>query len=248
MIKLQESFVVSKERCPVCASHGKDTRRDNLALYSDGHQYCFSCGFHHNANPNLKQVIKTQETKSFDFNIPEDATTDLPFEAMDFLVGKYHLTMQDIYDNTILWSPKMQWLIFPIKINSNTVGFQARNFNKDKPYKWYTKFPKKDHVKIFQPGLGGELILVEDIISAIRVSHIKPALPLFGSFISDDLLFKVYYLGYYLLTLWLDEDKLSESVRFAKRARELSFSTRILHTKLDPKCYTDTEIREILGG
>lgn len=43
---LNESTVVSRERCPKCAELGNDRSGDNLAVYSDGHVHCFSCGYH----------------------------------------------------------------------------------------------------------------------------------------------------------------------------------------------------------
>jgi len=38
--------VVNRDRCPQCAVKGLDTSSDNLAVYDDGHSYCFSCGFY----------------------------------------------------------------------------------------------------------------------------------------------------------------------------------------------------------
>lgn len=39
------SKVVSKERCPECARNGGDSSGDNLAVYEDGSQFCFSCQY-----------------------------------------------------------------------------------------------------------------------------------------------------------------------------------------------------------
>ena len=40
------NILLRKEQCPTCASRGKDTSKDNLAVYSDGQTHCFSCGTH----------------------------------------------------------------------------------------------------------------------------------------------------------------------------------------------------------
>ena len=37
-----DSHVIRKEACPECRSIGNDRSGDNLAVYSDGHTYCFS--------------------------------------------------------------------------------------------------------------------------------------------------------------------------------------------------------------
>ena len=39
----EESYVVDKEQCPKCADQGRDISCDNLAVYSDGHKFCFAC-------------------------------------------------------------------------------------------------------------------------------------------------------------------------------------------------------------
>ena len=42
---MEESKVIGKARCPECAKKGDDTAGDNLALYSNGGEHCFSCGY-----------------------------------------------------------------------------------------------------------------------------------------------------------------------------------------------------------
>ena len=42
-IGTETSTCVSHEPCPECGS------RDNLARYSDGHGYCFGCGYYEKA-------------------------------------------------------------------------------------------------------------------------------------------------------------------------------------------------------
>ena len=41
-----DSTAVGKERCPSCTRGGGDWDGDNLVRYSDGHGYCFACGFY----------------------------------------------------------------------------------------------------------------------------------------------------------------------------------------------------------
>lgn len=37
--------LVSRQPCPNCRNQGKDRKGNNLALYADGHKYCYSCSF-----------------------------------------------------------------------------------------------------------------------------------------------------------------------------------------------------------
>ena len=41
----KDSKVIGKKPCPKCRTKGEDRKGDNLAVYDDGHDYCFKCGF-----------------------------------------------------------------------------------------------------------------------------------------------------------------------------------------------------------
>ena len=44
-----EETVTGKERCPACATAGRDNSGDNLIRYEDGHAHCMSCNHHENS-------------------------------------------------------------------------------------------------------------------------------------------------------------------------------------------------------
>lgn len=52
-----DSVCVGKEPCPECDS------RDNLARYSDGHGYCFGCGFYQHADQTGAAPVQTETPK-----------------------------------------------------------------------------------------------------------------------------------------------------------------------------------------
>lgn len=41
----KKNKVIGREPCPVCRSRGADGSGDNLAVYDDGHVFCFSCNY-----------------------------------------------------------------------------------------------------------------------------------------------------------------------------------------------------------
>jgi len=53
------SKVIEREQCPACASRGQDTSQDNLAVYSDGHKFCFSCSYYDSGKGQVKKPMKT---------------------------------------------------------------------------------------------------------------------------------------------------------------------------------------------
>jgi len=53
-----ESKVVSRKRCPKCAAQGNDTTGNNLAVYDDGHSYCYACQFYVKGNKSMETVVE----------------------------------------------------------------------------------------------------------------------------------------------------------------------------------------------
>ena len=50
-----ESTLLYHTACPRCRANGQDTRGNNLAVYSDGHQFCYSC----------KYVVRVNQVQRF---------------------------------------------------------------------------------------------------------------------------------------------------------------------------------------
>ena len=65
-----ENTLVYKTQCPTCAATGKDTSKDNMAVYSDGQTHCFSCNEHgfveHSKNVSFSFKKATKEDISDD--------------------------------------------------------------------------------------------------------------------------------------------------------------------------------------
>ena len=55
--------LIRKEQCPDCAKMGKDTSKDNLAIYSDGQTHCFACGKHGFVTHTKSKPIQIKDTK-----------------------------------------------------------------------------------------------------------------------------------------------------------------------------------------
>ena len=69
-------------RCPKCAKRGNDKSGDNLAVYDDGHVWCFSCGYYEPANPIKKLKQKEINKPKKEFELPEDTTDIIPHKAL----------------------------------------------------------------------------------------------------------------------------------------------------------------------
>lgn len=242
------SHCVKHEQCPKCAERGNDRSGNNLAVYSDGSIYCFSCGYYKSAT-GLENLRKSSPVVGKQLALPNDANTNLPEKAQRYL-DKFGITKLDAQIHLIMWSEHWQRLIFAYFDDTGLLGWQGRYLGDEigKP-KWYSQGDLKSIIHLLGNKHSCKFVLTEDIISAIKVSHNLQvcAVPLFGSHIDIK---KVLTLKKMCDTImvysWLDLDKQKESAKYCKKLRDLGFDAKTIITDLDPKCYTDDQIREIL--
>lgn len=234
--------VLRQGPCPYCSSS------DAFTEYDDGGHHCFSCHAHQPGNAYKKMMEKLTTTLKPVAEcppLPEDTTSPLDARAMAW-VKKYSITDAEIDQNQMLWSEEKQLLIFPVL---NEVGevlmWQGRYFGPKKTHpKYLTRGLKESLVHIIGQDKKGSLVLTEDLISAIKVSRVAPAMPIWGSSISPELVQRLRLL-YPEVLLWLDFDKRDTSIKLAMK-HCLWIHIDPLITQLDPKCYSDDEIKEFL--
>lgn len=246
------STAVNHEQCPQCVKDGHDNSGDNLARYPDGGAYCFRCGYFQSGTKSKNYADfsgGTDRKQSQDrgtCGIPADSSETLPPIALDWL-RKYSLTPIDISKNTILWSEKEQRIVFPYFIGEEFIGWQGRDLTNQKKSKWFGKGNFKDAYYIRGNPHHKCIVLVEDIISAIRLGN-QPnvcAMPLFGSIISTKQLLTLKE-RYAEIKIWLDKDKEMYSRQVSRKAKEFGINCQSIISDLDPKEYTDDNIQSFL--
>lgn len=240
------NYVLRHTRCPECAKHGNDRTGDNLAIYSDGSEYCFSCGYYSSGSA-IKRIHAPLPVPTETIYLPDDVSPELPSRCRDWL-GGCGLDGHDITLNTILWSEHWQRLIFPILVNDDLLAWQGRYFGTEKKAKWITKGKIDEIVYTVGNPKASTLVLVEDIISAIKVGHLPDCcvMPLFGSHISTKRLLTIRRFYDMEVVIWLDHDKMIESVKYCKSARDLGLKARTVISDKDPKKYSEQEILDKL--
>ena len=240
---MPQSYVISKARCPKCASSGKDTKKDNLAIYSDGHEYCFSCHYF-----KVGDKIKTIKQQLYELSelsdivvLPEDVSPHPNENALTWLYS-FGFNYSDIVRNQILWSESYERLIFPIYDDkSELLAWQGRYFGTQDRPKWLSK--GKIHELVYTKGSGSSLVLVEDIVSCLKLAKAGVYSGcLFGSYPSKIMLNR-YKLVADKLVFWLDYDKKVESVKFKRICEMMGIPSSCIFTTLDPKEYSTNQIK-----
>ena len=163
---------------------------------------------------------------------------------------KYGITKEEEEKNEIFIDINSR-LVIPVTKQGELIYWTSRGSKSNEP-KWVNQraagrsdiyFIVASSDSFIEPG---NVIIVEDIISAIKVGRIYPTIALLGSYIDDKLIYELTK-RYQRIIIWLDFDKRGYVIRKLKRFREFGFPTVGIFTQKDPKGY-DMKIIKHLGG
>ena len=247
------STFLRHEACPNCKSS------DALAVFDDGHKWCFSCNHYEPGEQSISDVRKRFDDRNPQANdtfLPADFDFNIPQEGIDWL-RKYGMLHKEIINNRFGWSQDgiilknkniriAPMLVFPIYDEvGHLLMWQGRNFGKEGP-KYITR-GAKDVLHILGQHIESDtIVLTEDLLSAIKVSRIAPAMPLWGSFMSLELARRLSS-RFSKAVLWLDKDKAQEAAKQAANASHIfEKGCSSIRTERDPKEYLTIQIEEYL--
>ena len=223
------SRFIKHHPCPKCGS------KDNLGEYEDNY-FCFGCGYF-----KLKTTVADLKAKLNKNNkennviTPSNLTDNIPTIAKRWLL-KYGITNSEIVKYGIKWDYNKNLLYLLI----TPEYWQARTFSDMHKSKYLSSGIKP--LTIY--GDGAKLVVVEDILSAIKISRLSPdwcALPLLGSSLSLEWLRSLSD-RFSTVKLWLDRDKAKESVLMARKFSERGIASGVVITDKDPKEYSTDEL------
>lgn len=264
------SNVVSKHHlCPY-----RQTPHENLAyvVYNNG-SWCYSCNkgvfkdnefYSYKSTPSFLSINKSCNLPTNYSNIKE-----FSLELKAWLY-RYYIFDDLIYKYSIRYCPYTYFttakgqvfegesLIFPVIIDNEIVAYQQRFF----PNKIF--FSKNTKKHIFECGNynTNTVVLVEDFISAIRVGEINNCIWLEGVGLTQE---KISYImkNYSNIYIWLDGDEpgqenaikifkklnklIQEDTNWYAFRRNTIRKIKNIKTDLDPKEYSNLEIRNILS-
>lgn len=223
------------EPCENCGS------KDNKAVYADGHTFCFGCKKH--TRPTETTYIP-EEPKTVP-QIQPYLVSYLPKENKDWLrqyltddqIDQYfwyypahdrHVYLDyDKDDKLVFWEGRKVGNLDGIK---KTICYGQRTF------KVFGKW-KETHT----------ICIVEDIVSAIKISDLVGVVCLHGSAIPNSLYTRIGYMSTIShVIIWMDRDKLSDAEKYVRKFSNYGIKCSLVMTPQDPKVYSLDEIKEIL--
>ena len=188
--------------------------------------------------------------------LPEDTTHNLPNIARRYMM-KYGLTDEEIKLSRFGWSDTLERMIMPVYAGKELLYWQGRNLGEitDERPKYknvylqgsrdvFAKFNclSTDLCRPFR----STVVLVEAIVSAVKLSRHADSIALLGSYIPNTILSRIK--KYKRVVLWLDPDKRQTSIVESMRLNSLSGLCVVTPlTDKKPKEYNDDEIIQQLG-
>lgn len=229
------------ESCPQCGS------KNNVAVFDDGHKWCFGCGYFEAGKINIHNVHKHQEVQQYSpKEYPYDANDYIPIVPLRWLIS-CNVNQEKQKKYSIQYSPSQQLVCWKVHNKQGQMfGWQGRTFNPEAKTKYISQGKIRDGLCIL--GEGQEiLVFTEDFLSAINVAEVLPAMPLFGCTCSLNLLQQVSK-QFKQVLIWLDSDKLDNARKIVLKANMLGIKADVIYTAKDPKYYSKEDIKEILNG
>ena len=232
-LKLRKATFVGHEPCPACRKRGKDVAGDNLARYSDGAAFCFSCGYKERKS-RLPTLVAAKPSPPPQRNW----TTEMPIQnytqLFQYLSGeeiKQYFKYDDVTGRTIF---------------AHGDFYEARSASRFLTPKALQYGDKPADLTFDESVNSDTLVIVEDVISAIKVGRYAAARPLFGSSltITQELVLLREKGKYEQFLIWLDSDKYLKAQAIAKMLAAAGLPAYAVYSVWDPKDCSVAEIQK----
>lgn len=242
---------------------GRDSMIVELKEDGSANAHCFRCnrsGFH-GGDRYFKSPRKTPEAKStrhsstFGKNLPGDSHQEwsgFPRDVKEWLL-KGGVTTPLTFG--VWWSDSQEKLWIEVRQYSKVTsghkvaGYVVRGFN-PKFYRTATNDPSNFFGYYVAPPSvinNKKIVIVEDVVSALRVSQVVDCIAIMGVHPSPAAIQHILSNGYRKAFVWLDGDNPTVKMKAREIAARLPFvSTTVVDTGKDPKYYSAKEITEIL--
>lgn len=257
--------------CPSCG-HDKDftvSRTREGILY---HCYRAKCGIRGFAPTIASSITSRKKGKKKKPKTHMRPLARLPAGICRWITQKYNIPSDEILDNHFKWDYTVNYLYMPIY---NSIGYEIGACIKRLPERFCRKDTNKEYyetqnkvvhywfndnaVKLhYPPRVKSSLhdkpvVLVEDTLSAIRVSQFAPAIALLGHNISDSMIKDIRQHTRRVI-LALDKDTwymrkrglLPTPLYFKKKFGLFFDEFRIVQVPCDPKSMDDKQIQEMI--
>lgn len=233
--------------CPVCGGGRTKELSFSVSRIAEGVLYnCYRASCQYSGFiPTKTALITPKKVRESKHRPYTKATCSLNEEVLKFLTNKFELTEEDMSWAGWQYGDEDGRIIMPVR---NALGYDigcvARSYSPHTTCKAlaYPNGTGSPWLAYFERHESSWVVLVEDIVSALKISKVCPAVALLGTNLSDDKAIDIA-LRYSNVLVWLDKDAISAAYKMLEKYR-LMFRNFIVHhgSNLDPK---DTKLVDI---
>lgn len=237
--------ILRNEQCPECAKNGADTRGDNLVRYQDGGAFCFACRYHEKQTSFMTHEPPTKTP------LPRLVPELDKWAPKNLAWLRKYLNDEEI-EGWFEYAPDLDRHVFFLDFTKpdgeEEFYWEARAV--DKPGEPKVKsHGTKPYFPIYHgaDGVGKDhLVIVEDVVSSIKLARHFNTLPLFGCYCPNEWIVAIHRNTFFKkVVIWLDSDKLPVAMELLKKLRYLK-PTTVVHTPKDPKDYDNEEFLSLV--
>lgn len=182
--------------------------------------------------------------------LPHDFTKDLSPEGFVYLYSR-GITNGDIKRWRIGYSARYDRVIFPVYWGQALVCYTGRTMRPitrtNPKFMKVVKAGTKNPYFVVNNLVSKDVVIVEDIVSAIRVGKIADTFALLSTHVPDTLILRLDEM-YERICIWLDPDKRGKSIELFRRYVSFGMNVNVILSQKDPKYYSDEEIRGYVYG
>jgi len=253
--------------CPFCPAADKEKGSLSVSRTTDGLLYqCYraKCGAHGHIptshNGIITSIRKKKNVNQFDYEVSK-----LTNEQYSRLIVNYNLTVDEIDSNGLRWVSETSKLAIPLfDANYLQWGWEAKKIKglsnfKDTSKKSIAYTTVENPVRLHYPKLSKEyieertaldnstIVLVEDVISAIRVMRYVDSVALLGHSLGIAQVLALLE-GYKDVIVALDPDATDKAIKMKREYGGYFNTFEVKPLKKDPKNMTEDELeREFLA-
>ena len=233
--------------CPICS--GGETHEKTFAikrietglLYTCYRAKCGRAGFIPSSSLDYTPIVK-----KFTPRVYRRATENLTVAQAMFFYDKFGLSAEELIDNGFKYNKETDRFIMPILNYSGfEIGHMARSYSGDTPkaVAYWANDVVKLHFPIGLQVVHNTIVLVEDIISAIKVNRQVPCAALLGTGISEEMINYIAR-GWRNVILALDPDAIRKAMGYKRKYGLWFRNFNVCMLSNDPKDLSDEQIDE----
>lgn len=240
-----------KIRVQCCAADRSAIVSHNERGYS---RFCFRCkanDFVPHGIRRISDIVRHKNELEFlqqkKVMLPSDYTLDVPVDAMGWYL-KYGISPELARKYEIGYTEKLDRVVLPVKRNGELLAVQMRALRDNQRPKYLNpEGPKVEAAVFMSDEPTGITVVVEDILSAIKVGRVAHATSILGTTMTDQRAWTIAQNNHTAI-IWMDNDMAGKKGK-ARAVNQLSMQgVRVyeVRTEDDPKTYNLDEIKEHL--